>query len=272
MGAAYFYQLSERPLDLALPQLLEKALGAGWRIEVRAALPADLSYLDEMLWAKPEDGFLPHTLAGTQGEDATPIVSSEHPWPDRVCLMTVVGAEIDAKEITSRTRTCVIFDGQKQEELQKAALCGSRSLKTTAKRNIGQRTEAVGLKRQRRRLFPNVSKSCDLFQFGSIRSDQDRPFPRERLTFALHLLRREYLCLCKAQVPQILGAPPRASRCHLPCLRCPNIPTAWYQTQFFLRRFGLGQYLMRPCRRENQQLRHLLSGLSDNARRAAVGL
>ena len=120
MGAAYFYQLSERPLDLALPQLLEKALGAGWRVEVRAALPADLSYLDDMLWAKPEDGFLPHTLAGTQGEDATPIVISEHPLPDRECLMTVMGAETDAKEITSRTRTCVIFDGQKQEELQTA--------------------------------------------------------------------------------------------------------------------------------------------------------
>ena len=32
MGAAYFYHLTERPLEATLPVLLGKALEAGWRV------------------------------------------------------------------------------------------------------------------------------------------------------------------------------------------------------------------------------------------------
>ncbi len=64
MGAAYFYHLTQRPLELVLPQLLERALQQEWRIAVRGRDPAQMAWLDEALWLKPEDGFLPHGLVG----------------------------------------------------------------------------------------------------------------------------------------------------------------------------------------------------------------
>ena len=39
MGAAYFYHLTRRPLEAALPQLLERALAQGWRVAVRGTDP-----------------------------------------------------------------------------------------------------------------------------------------------------------------------------------------------------------------------------------------
>ena len=62
MGAAYFYHLTERPLEATLPVLIGKALEAGWRVAVRGRDPATLERLDRQLWAG--DGFLPHGMAG----------------------------------------------------------------------------------------------------------------------------------------------------------------------------------------------------------------
>ena len=124
MGTAYFYQLSARPLEVALPQLLEKALEKGWRIQVRSAEKQQLAYLDDMLWAKPEDGFLPHKIANVEnaiGDDELhPILISQKALKGRECLMAVLGAEITAQEVKDLTRTCVIFDGAHSEELSKA--------------------------------------------------------------------------------------------------------------------------------------------------------
>ena len=57
MGAAYFYHLTERPLEATLPVLISKALEAGWRVAVRGQDPQVLERLDRQLWSG--DGFLP---------------------------------------------------------------------------------------------------------------------------------------------------------------------------------------------------------------------
>ena len=64
MGAAYFYHLTRRPLEVTLPLLLERALGAGWRVAVRGSDAARLDWLDARLWAVPGESFLPHGRAG----------------------------------------------------------------------------------------------------------------------------------------------------------------------------------------------------------------
>ncbi len=51
MGAAYFYQLKESPLEATLPMLLDKARGAGWRVAVRGVDAARLDWLDEQALA-----------------------------------------------------------------------------------------------------------------------------------------------------------------------------------------------------------------------------
>ena len=74
MGAAYFYHLTRRPLEATLPTLLEKARGAGWRIAVRGVDAARMDWLDQKLWLGPEEGFLPHGLAGGDHDAHQPIL------------------------------------------------------------------------------------------------------------------------------------------------------------------------------------------------------
>ena len=74
MGAAFFYHLTQRPLEATLPMLLTKALQAGWRVAVRGRDAGQMAWLDEKLWLGPEDGFLPHGLAGGAHEADQPVL------------------------------------------------------------------------------------------------------------------------------------------------------------------------------------------------------
>jgi DNA polymerase-3 subunit chi len=113
MGAAYFYHLTRRPLEQALPLLLEKALAAGWCVAVRGRDPARLDWLDERLWLGPEDGFLPHGRAGGPHDALQPVLlttDTEHP-NGAACLMAVDGAEVAPQEVQALERVCILFDG-----------------------------------------------------------------------------------------------------------------------------------------------------------------
>ena len=122
MGAAYFYHLTRRPLEATLPTLLEKARGAGWRIAVRGVDAARMDWLDQKLWLGPEEGGLPHGLAGGDHDARQPILltTSAEAANNPNCVMTVDGAEITAAEVTSLDRVCVLFDGNDDVALQTA--------------------------------------------------------------------------------------------------------------------------------------------------------
>ncbi len=113
MGAAYFYHLTQKPLEATLPMLLGKALGAGWRVAVRGTDAARMDWLDQKLWLGPEDGFLPHGLAGGGHDALQPVLLTvaEEAANTPQCLMTVDGAEVRSNEVQRLERVCVLFDG-----------------------------------------------------------------------------------------------------------------------------------------------------------------
>jgi DNA polymerase-3 subunit chi len=113
MGAAYFYHLTQKPLEATLPMLLGKALGAGWRVAVRGTDAARMDWLDQKLWLGPEDGFLPHGLAGSAHDALQPVLLTvaEEAANNPQCLMTVDGAEVRSNEVQRLERVCVLFDG-----------------------------------------------------------------------------------------------------------------------------------------------------------------
>jgi DNA polymerase III subunit chi len=112
MGAVYFYHLTRSPVETALPALIEKALGAGWRIAVRASDPARVEWLDQRLWLGPDDGFLPHGVAGGPHDDLQPVVLTVGALPRGcACLMAIDGAEVAADEARGAERACILFDG-----------------------------------------------------------------------------------------------------------------------------------------------------------------
>lgn len=122
MGAAYFYHLTQRPLEVTLPLLLGKALQAGWRVAVRGRDSARLDWLDQKLWLGREDGFLPHGLAGGPHDADQPVLlttGAENP-NGAVCVMAVDGAEVDPDEVRTLERVCILFDGNDTDAVNMA--------------------------------------------------------------------------------------------------------------------------------------------------------
>ncbi|MFZ7090403.1 DNA polymerase III subunit chi [Primorskyibacter sp. 2E233] len=122
MGAAFFYHLTRRPLEATLPVLLEKSIGAGWRVAVRGSARERMDWLDQKLWQGPEDGFLPHGMAGGPHDVDQPVLLtwSVEAANDPQCLMTIDGAEITPEEVQRLERACILFDGHDPEALHVA--------------------------------------------------------------------------------------------------------------------------------------------------------
>lgn len=120
MGAAYFYHLTDSPLEATLPMLIGKARDAGWRVLVRAGDPALLGRLDDLLWTGSDDGFLPHGMAGGPHDADQPVLLGDVASDGFGCLMSVAGAEIDPAEVKGLERTCILFDGHDGAALDNA--------------------------------------------------------------------------------------------------------------------------------------------------------
>lgn len=110
-----------------LANLLDKALGAGWRVQVRAPNSERLSQIDTDLWLWPEDGFLPHAPAGDDAATHSPVVLAPDTEPfiggahgDFACLMALDGAEVTAQEVQVADRVCILFDGHSPDAVQRA--------------------------------------------------------------------------------------------------------------------------------------------------------
>jgi len=113
MGAVYFYHMTRTPLEATLPALLAKSLEAGLRVAVRGTEAARLSWLDERLWLGPEDGFLPHGVAGGAHDADQPVLLTTSPDLAQgiTCLISVDGASVEAAEVAPLERTSILFDG-----------------------------------------------------------------------------------------------------------------------------------------------------------------
>lgn len=120
MGAAYFYHLTDSPLEQTLPMLLGKALEAGWQVEVRGTNHDRLRSLDLALWQGGADAFLPHGMAGGDHDDLQPILLTERPVSGRSCVVSIDGADVTSDEVQSAERVMVIFDGLNGDAVQRA--------------------------------------------------------------------------------------------------------------------------------------------------------
>ncbi len=122
MGAAYFYHLTHKPLEVTLPMLLGKARQAGWRVAVRGTKAERLDWLDQKLWLGAEDGFLPHGVAGGPHDADQPILltlGADTP-NGASCVMAIDGAPVTADEVAALDRVCIIFDGNDPDALNTA--------------------------------------------------------------------------------------------------------------------------------------------------------
>lgn len=122
MGVLRFYHVTRGPVEETLPKLLDRALDAGLRVQVRCADATRAEALDQRLWLVPEDGFLPHGLAGGVHDALQPVlIDPALQVADGIdCLMVLHGASVVADEVRALGRVFVIFDGQDDAAVRRA--------------------------------------------------------------------------------------------------------------------------------------------------------
>ncbi|WP_151717499.1 DNA polymerase III subunit chi [Gemmobacter serpentinus] len=107
-----FYHITRSSVEDTARTLMERALGAGWRVMLRGSDPARLQHLDDWLWLNPDDGFLPHGLAGGPRDGDQPILLGQGAaMPGTKAVLLIDGAEPLPGEAEAMERVWVLFDG-----------------------------------------------------------------------------------------------------------------------------------------------------------------
>lgn len=111
-ATAVFYHLIRSGLDETVLTTVSRAVGAGWRVMIRAPDTTLLAHLDAKLWLGPEEGFLAHGLQGGGFDADQPVLLGPGPVTNGARgLMLLAGAEVARAEVAGLERVWVLFDG-----------------------------------------------------------------------------------------------------------------------------------------------------------------
>ncbi len=107
-----FYHLTKKPLERALPELLEKVLARGWRAVVMAGSEERVEALNTLLWTYGDRSFLPHGSARDGHPEEQPVwltVADENPNGAEVLILTDGAA---SAAVPDYSMCCELFDGR----------------------------------------------------------------------------------------------------------------------------------------------------------------
>jgi DNA polymerase-3 subunit chi len=117
-----FLHLERRRIDQALPDILEEALTAGWRVVVQAASEERVEALNERLWTYADESFLPHGSARDGEAREQPVyltAGDDNPNGARLrVLLSGVPAAVFAE--AEYERVALLFDGRDEEAVAEA--------------------------------------------------------------------------------------------------------------------------------------------------------
>jgi len=122
VGEFRFLHLERRRIDQALPELLEEALAAGWRVVVQAASEERVEALNERLWTYADDSFLPHGSARDGEAQAQPVfltAADDNPNGARLRVL-LAGVPAAAFAAAGYERVALLFDGRDEEAVAAA--------------------------------------------------------------------------------------------------------------------------------------------------------
>lgn len=120
MSDIRFYHLTSSPLERALPQLMEKALGAGFRVVIKTRDEAAMDKLNALLWTYNPNSFLPHGSAKDGNPTAQPVyLTYEEENPNEATLLAITDGST-APSPDSYARVLDLFDGDDAAAVQAA--------------------------------------------------------------------------------------------------------------------------------------------------------
>src|SRR6187402_3384760 len=113
MTEVVFYHLLRKPLEKALPELLEKSYERGWRVVVQAASEERIDALDAHLWTYRDDNFLPHGTARESEAGSQPILltTADHNPNGATVRFLIDGVPLPA-DAAAYDRLVLLFDGE----------------------------------------------------------------------------------------------------------------------------------------------------------------
>ncbi len=120
MSEIRFYHLQRKSLEQALPELLEKCHGRGWRAVVMASSEERVESLTQHLWTYDDRNFLPHGNARDGSAEHQPIwltAMDENPNGATV-LFLVDGAR--SYDVAGYDLVCEVFDGNDDDAVTAA--------------------------------------------------------------------------------------------------------------------------------------------------------
>jgi DNA polymerase-3 subunit chi len=129
MTEVVFYHLIRKPLEKALPELLEKSYERGWRVVVQAASDERVDALDSHLWTYNDANFLPHGTARENDAPLHPILltTAEHN-PNGATVRFLIDGVPMPPDAAAYDRIVLMFDGEDED-----AVASARSHWTEAK-------------------------------------------------------------------------------------------------------------------------------------------
>jgi len=121
MTEVVFYHLLNKPLERALPELLEKSYERGWRVVVQAASDERVDALDALLWTYRDDNFLPHGTSRESEPALQPILltTTDHNPNGSTVRFLIDGAPLP-QDAASYDRVVLMFDGEDDDAVAAA--------------------------------------------------------------------------------------------------------------------------------------------------------
>lgn len=117
MAEILFYHLTESTLDEALPGLVERSMGRGWRVTIQAVSEARRDEIDNLLWTWSDVSFLAH---GTDQEPQAadqPILLTISEANDNASTVRFLVDGAQLHSVGHYERLVVMFDGHNQDQL-----------------------------------------------------------------------------------------------------------------------------------------------------------
>ncbi|WP_176056469.1 DNA polymerase III subunit chi [Brucella intermedia] len=117
MAEILFYHLTESTLDEALPGLVERSLGRGWRVTIQTISEERRDALDGLLWTFSDTSFVAHGTDKEPHPEHQPVLltTSEANPNGATVRFLVEGAGLE--QAGAYERLVVMFDGHDQEQL-----------------------------------------------------------------------------------------------------------------------------------------------------------
>jgi len=121
MTEVVFYHLLNKPLERALPELLEKSYERGWHVVVQAASDERVDALDALLWTYRDDNFLPHGTSRESEPALQPILltTTDHNPNGSTVRFLIDGAPLP-QDAASYDRVVLMFDGEDDDAVAAA--------------------------------------------------------------------------------------------------------------------------------------------------------